>query len=136
MSLHPTIRWAQRKEKVFITLGLRDIVNEKVNLKESTLDFQCESHGKKYEFSVEFFGGIEQDKSQWSKTGFEMILVLVKKDTGKPYWPRLTKQNKKTTYIQCDWDKWIDEDEEQEEGQKGLTGFDESNMNSFNDSDD
>lgn len=40
-----------------------------------------------------------------------MIFVLAKKDIKKAYWPRLTKQNKKTQYIQCDWDKWIDEDE-------------------------
>jgi prostaglandin-E synthase len=91
MSLHPTVRWAQRKQKVFITLGLRDIINERVNLKDNTLDFQCESHGKKYEFCVEFYEEIEQEKSQWNKTGFEMVIVLAKKDTKKAYWPRLTK---------------------------------------------
>ena len=55
MALHPTIKWAQRKEKIFLTLGLRDITNEKVNLKDNILDFECESHGKKYEFKVEFY---------------------------------------------------------------------------------
>ena len=29
-SLHPAIRWAQRKDKIFITLDLRDIEQEKV----------------------------------------------------------------------------------------------------------
>ena len=42
-----------------------------------------------------------------------MVFVLVKSDTNKPYWPRLTKENKKTQYIQIDWDKWIDDEEEE-----------------------
>lgn len=28
------------------------------------------------------------------------------------YWPRLTKDKKKTPYIKTDFDKWIDEDEQ------------------------
>jgi hypothetical protein len=39
MSLHPTIKWAQRKDKIFITLGIRDITNEKVTLKDNALQF-------------------------------------------------------------------------------------------------
>lgn len=51
-----------------------------------------------------------------------MIFVLVKKE--KKYWSRLTKESKKTQYIQIDWDKWVDEDEEEEAGNKGLGGLD------------
>lgn len=40
-----------------------------------------------------------------------MIFVLVKKDKTDKYWPRLTKENKKTQYIQIDWGKWVDEDD-------------------------
>ena len=29
-ALHPTIKWAQRKDKLYITLEVRDIENEKV----------------------------------------------------------------------------------------------------------
>lgn len=65
-----------------------------------------------------------------------MIFVLVKKDQNKGFWPRLTKQGKKTQYIQIDWDKWVDQDEEQESGSKGLGGMDYEGMNNFNDSDD
>lgn len=65
-----------------------------------------------------------------------MVFVVAKKDMAKPYWPRLIKENKKSQYIQCDWDKWVDEDEEQEAGNKGLGSFDQTNMNNFNDSDD
>jgi hypothetical protein len=40
MSLHPIIKWAQRKDKIYITLGLRDIENEKVTLQENVLKFE------------------------------------------------------------------------------------------------
>ena len=40
-----------------------------------------------------------------------MNIVLEKKDKSKGYWTRLTKQSVKSQYIQCDWSKWIDEDE-------------------------
>lgn len=52
-----------------------------------------------------------------------MIFILYKKNIQEPYWPRLTKENKKTQYIQIDWEKWVDEDEEEEEGSKGISGF-------------
>ena len=35
MSLHPVLKWAQRKDKIFITLGLRDIKDEKISLKDN-----------------------------------------------------------------------------------------------------
>ncbi len=37
-----------------------------------------------------------------------MLFVIEKDYSQKNYWPRLTKQNKKSNYIQIDWDKWID----------------------------
>jgi prostaglandin-E synthase len=73
--------------------------------------------------------------SKWTKTGLHLSIVLTKKDQKKGYWVRLTKQPNKSQYIQCDWNKWVDEDEEHEEGHKGLEGIDPEAMNNFNDSD-
>lgn len=87
---------------------MRDIENEKVELKEDSIKFECTGNKNKYEFVVNFFDLVIVEESKWSKTGFHMIFVIVKKD--KKYWSRLTKENKKTQYIQIDWDKWVDED--------------------------
>lgn len=38
-ALHPTIKWAQRKDRIYITLEVRDIENEKVELKEDNIKF-------------------------------------------------------------------------------------------------
>ncbi len=52
-SLHPIIKWAQRKDKIFIEVGLRDIQGESVNLTPTAIAFTGDSAGKKYAFSVE-----------------------------------------------------------------------------------
>lgn len=38
--LHPTIKWAQRKDKIYIELSLRDIANEKVDLTTNSISFK------------------------------------------------------------------------------------------------
>ena len=46
--LHPTIKWAQRKDKIYIELSLRDILHDKVNLSENSIAFSCESNKQNY----------------------------------------------------------------------------------------
>lgn len=107
-ALHPVIKWAQRKRNIFITLEIRDIVEERVNLTKDRLDFYCKSETLEYEFTIDFFEPIVSETSKWSKTGFHFILIINKEHIGKAYWPRLVKASGKHPYIQCDWDKWVD----------------------------
>jgi hypothetical protein len=107
-----------------------DIVNEKVDLTATHLIFGGESGGKKYGFELELFGEVVAEESKWSKTGFHMLFVLTKKDPNAPFWHRLIKSAQKNQYIQVDWSKWVDEDEEEEDPNKGLGGFDPSQMQS------
>lgn len=108
---HPIIKWAQRKDRVFIEVGLRDISEEKIDLTETTISFQGTSDKVKYAFDFELFGPINKEESKWTKTGFHLLIVLQKKETDKPFWPRITKATAKNQYIQIDWAKWVDEDE-------------------------
>jgi hypothetical protein len=52
--------------------------------------------------------------------GFGARFVLVKKNPDAPYWIRLTKETGKHNHITFDWERYIDSDEEGEEGDKGL----------------
>ncbi len=70
---------------------------------------------------------IRKQESKWNKSGLHLQFILEKKEAG-PYWKRLTKEEKKFQNITFDWDKYVDEDEEEEEGRKGLDGFDPSQM--------
>jgi hypothetical protein len=38
-------------------------------------------------------------ESKWNILGFAILFILVKKDADKPYWKRLTKEEKKFQYI-------------------------------------
>lgn len=108
---HPILRWAQRKDKVFIEIALRDISEEKIELTSNTMSFNGVSDKKKYAFDLELFAEIDTQESKWNKTGFHLLVVLAKKDTDKSFWTRLVKATVKNQYIQIDWSKWVDEDE-------------------------
>jgi hypothetical protein len=56
--------------------------------------------------------------------------VLEKKNVNAAFWPRLIKSKEKNQYIHVDWAKWVDEDEEEEDPNKGLGGFDPAQMQS------
>lgn len=41
-------------------------------------------------------------------------MTLKKKDTNSSFWPRLTRNNVSNQHIQKNWNKWVEEDEEEE----------------------
>lgn len=49
---------------------------------------------------------------------------MIKKDKSASYWKRLIAEEKKYQNIQLDWSKYVDEDDEAEEGSKGVEGGD------------
>ena len=53
-------------------------------------------------------------------TSRALIFNLRKKDLEHEYWPRLTKDKVKSTYIKTDFSKWVDEDEQESTGTAGL----------------
>lgn len=53
-----------------------DIINEKVDLTATHLNFEGESGGKKYAFQLELFDEVATELSKWSKTGFHMLFAL------------------------------------------------------------
>ena len=58
---------------------------------------------------------------------------ILKKHDDKEYWIRLTKEKTKNPHLQIDWGKWVDEDDEEVETDKGLgQDWDPSQMNNFN----
>ena len=107
-----------------------DIADEKIDLTATHLKFAGNSGEKKYAFEVEFFGEVVTEESKWTKTGFHLFFAINKKDKDGEFWPRLIKEKAKNQYIQVDWAKWVDEDEEEEDPNKGLGGFDPSAMQS------
>jgi hypothetical protein len=124
MARHPEILWAQRSDKVFLTVELLDAKSPDVKLEpEGRFSFAATvgANNQKFEVDLELFGAIDVEKSTVSKGQRHTVLVLVKKEQG--WWSRLLKaEGKAPKFVKVDWNKWVDEDEEDEPQAMGGMG--------------
>ncbi|KAK8969652.1 hypothetical protein KSP40_PGU019554 [Platanthera guangdongensis] len=113
---HPSIKWAQRSDKVYITIELPDAENVKLKLQpEGRLYFSATSgpDSIQYEVDLELYDKVNVEESK-AAVGLRNICYLVKKAENR-WWSRLVKQGgKPPIFLKVDWDKWIDEDDETE----------------------
>jgi hypothetical protein len=121
----PEVTWAQRsstddpeKNYVYLTIVAADVPESdlKLDLKEQSLSFKGTSTSKKVTYAVdlEFFAEIDPKESKISHSGRDVTMVLRKKELKKEYWPRLLKDSKKMHFLKTNFDKWVDEDEQDE----------------------
>lgn len=128
---HPKLKWAQRAECVFMTVELADSENIDIDVNEekNTLTFAAQAGGQKYGFSLELFEPVVKDESKWNTKGRNVTLYISKKDKEQEeWWPRLTKEKVKNHFINIDFDKWVDPDDEPEEEKGGMGDFDPAMM--------
>ncbi|KAI9828098.1 MAG: hypothetical protein M1832_003625 [Thelocarpon impressellum] len=121
----PEVTWAQRsssteptKNYVWLTIMAPDVDKSslKLDLKPTGLTFAGYSATKKlaYEVELEFYAEIDVENSKTNHTARDLELVLRKKELKEDYWPRLLKDSKKVHFLKTDFDKWVDEDEQDE----------------------
>lgn len=132
MSRHPEVTWAQRTDKIYITILLPDAKNANVKLEpEGKLTFSATagSQDTTFELNLELYDKVNVEASKIS-VGLRHILCVVEK-AEKGWWKRLLKGEGKTPlYLKVDWDKWVDEDEEDEKvgGDADFGGMDFSGL--------
>ncbi|KAL7694177.1 putative CS domain, HSP20-like chaperone [Plasmopara halstedii] len=106
-ALWAPVKWAQRKDALYVTVDLPDVKDEKVSLNSKNLTFKGTSNGKVYE------------------TDRNLHFHIVKKNQDEEFWPRLlVDKNLEKTNVKVDWTKFVDEDEDEE-----PSGFDMSALN-------
>lgn len=134
---------------VVLLLLPTDVKEETINLSDKELHFKGKSGNKDYEVNIEFF---KPGKCQWpldesrrssrasrfppphavnSKESTYNVLprsvqmhIVKAEDEDAEFWPRLLKDKLlEKNQVKIDWDRYVDEDDEEEEG-----GFDMSNM--------
>ena len=112
----PSLKWAQRKDRVFITVDVLDAEKIDINLTdEGQLTFKAESHSQKFGFDFALFKGVVKADSGWNTKGRNVTFSISKKEDDRDeYWPRLTQDKAKNSKITIDWSKWVDEDEADE----------------------
>ncbi|TXG68683.1 hypothetical protein EZV62_003618 [Acer yangbiense] len=131
MSRVPEVRWAQRQDKVFITVLLPDAKNAKVNLEpEGVFNFSASAGAENHEFELklDLFDKVNVEESKINIGVRSIFCILEKAETG--WWKKLLRGDGKTPhYIKVDWDKWVDEDEDNGTGgDLDLGGMDFSGM--------
>jgi len=124
----PIIKWAQRKDRLFITIN---VVHSKKPILDLTdgkkLKYQGTDGTINYAFELEFYEEILKEGSKYTLDARNVFLNLQKKNPG-PYWPRLIKDKKKYHWIEVDWLYFTEEDEENESKQPIKPGQDFDDM--------
>jgi prostaglandin-E synthase len=123
--------WAQRTDKLFLTVNVSDGHDDNISIDEEKLQFESTSgDGRVFQFSLVFYNEINPAESKWMKTGQNYTFVIQKKEDA-PYWPRLLKEAGKKHWLKTDFGKWKDEDDEDEDDKidfQNADGFNPFNM--------
>jgi hypothetical protein len=89
------------------------------------LKFNGKSDSKDYQVNIEFLKAVDAEGSTYKVLPRSVQMHILKKDKEEEeFWPRLLKDKAlEKNQVKVDWDRYVDEDEEAEEG-----GFDMSNL--------
>lgn len=118
-----TVLWAQRssstepkRNSITLTISVPDVVSEdcKIEVEPRSIAFSGYSSSLKrqYNIELELYDEIIPEDCTIFKNSNKILLRLVKKEPRQEYWPRLTKEDKKYGFIKTDFDRWVDEDEQ------------------------
>ncbi|KAK3899308.1 HSP20-like chaperone [Staphylotrichum tortipilum] len=135
----PEVLWAQRssnvdaeKNFVYLTISVPDVPqgNLKLDLKPTGLSFEGRSDTLKrtYHVELEFYAEIDPAESKVNHTARDVEMKLRKKELSEEYWPRLLKDSKKQHFLKTDFDKWVDEDEQNEAADEDFGNFGGADM--------
>jgi len=116
----PPVEWAQRKDLVYLTIGVEDSKDLQIELADDKFHFRGRGGPDKRDFEVtlEFNKEVDSAKARRIPSDRNIQYVVPKKESG-PFWPRLLKTDKKMHWVKIDFNKWKDEDDlSDEEGAK------------------
>eukprot|EP00250_Pteridium_aquilinum_P004360 c14577_g1_i1 orf=140-544(+) len=132
MSRHPEIVWAQRSEQIFLTVELPDAKDPKVQLEPEgkfTFSAVAGADNQLFEIELELFDKVNVEASKINVGLRHIFCIIQKQDKG--WWKRLLKsEGKLPPYVKADWNKWVDEDEDDAEGSK-FDNLDFGGMDDF-----
>ncbi|XP_020407331.1 co-chaperone protein SBA1 isoform X1 [Zea mays] len=126
MSRHPEVKWAQRIDKVYITVQLPDAKDAKVNLEpDGVFTFSGSAGTNLYELKLDLNDKVNVEASKIS-VGVRSIFCIVEKAEAK-WWKKLVRDDQRAPhFVKVDWDKWVDEDDDGAD--VNLDGMDFSNF--------
>ena len=131
----PILKWAQRKDKLFITINVVHSKKPTIEIEGKKMKYQGTDGNINYAFDIELYDEIDKENSKYTLDARNIFLKLKKKTEG-PYWPRLTTDKVKYHWIEVDWTYFTEEDEEEEAKEPNFEGQDFGDMGGEMDEDD
>ena len=131
----PILKWAQRKDKLFITINVVHSKKPTIEIEGKKMKYQGTDGNINYAFDIELYDEIDKENSKYTLDARNIFLKLKKKTEG-PYWPRLTTDKVKYHWIEIDWTYFTEEDEEEEAKEPNFEGQDFGDMGGEMDEDD
>ncbi|KAL0371440.1 UNVERIFIED_CONTAM: putative protein OsI [Sesamum angustifolium] len=126
---HPEVKWAEREDKVYLTVLLSDAKSPKVKVDpDGTFTFSATAgtDNNLYELKLDLLDKVNVEESKIN-IGVRNIFCVLEKAEQK-WWKKLLRGNAKAPhYVKVDWDKWVDEDDDTGGGGPGdldLGGMD------------
>jgi len=126
-TLTPEVTWAQRssdsepeRNYLYVNIKTPDVpkADATLSITEKNVTFKGPSKkGVTYSVSLDLFAEIDAENSKVNHTDREVELVLRKKELKTEFWPRLLESKQKMHFLKTDFDKWVDEDEQDEAGE-------------------
>lgn len=113
----PTFKWAERLDKVFLTILVPEMSDVSVSLgAEGRVQFAAVNghDGLRYTLDIKLFGPIDKESSKWFVHRDKVDLTLYK-GKSKVRWFQLLEGTKAHPQMQVDWSKYKDYDEELDE---------------------
>jgi prostaglandin-E synthase len=83
------VKWAQRKDSLYITISLSDVKDHKIDLASNRLTFSGRSGDKQYSVELVFFKDLDTEGSIWNVLPQSIQMKLMKKEKDEEFWPRL-----------------------------------------------
>ena len=120
-SQFPMLKWAQRKDKLYITINVVHSKTPKIEINGKKMKYEGTDGTKNYSFELELYDEIDKENSKYNLDTRNIFLNLKKKKEGE-YWPRLTLNKIKYHWIEIDWNYFVDEDEEEDAKEPNFEG--------------
>uniref|UniRef100_A0A7N0VCA9 Co-chaperone protein p23 n=1 Tax=Kalanchoe fedtschenkoi TaxID=63787 RepID=A0A7N0VCA9_KALFE len=134
MSRHPEVKWAEREDKVFITVQLPNAADAKVVLEpEGVFGFTASGGADKqpYEIKLNLHDKVNVEESKINVGPRNVFCIIEKAE--KQWWKKLVKDVKTPHYVKVDWDKWVDEDDDEPAGGAGDLDMGGMDFSKFSD---
>lgn len=119
-TLTPFVYWAQTENQITLKVDLTDVKDFNVDLKETTLQVTAYGQGARglnnYSFNLNLHSPIDPNESSYKVIDRQVDFILKKKSSS--WWPRLTSQPQKPSWLKIDFDKWKSEDMDDNDDEK------------------